>query len=160
MSASPLSLVNYFYTSIEIRANENITEEDLEKRTPFGADVEVQVACGHADGSETDFMVSLTIELTARVGHLQSYYGTLSMTGFFTIDPRFPADEREKLLSIAGPSILYSSARDFIQTITSRGPWPALMLPTISFKANGAPANGKEPSSPPKAKSKRTKKMT
>jgi preprotein translocase subunit SecB len=156
MSASPLSLDNYYYTSVEIRANEHISEEDLEKRTPFGGDVEVQVACGHADGSETDFMVSLTIELTAREGHLQSYNGTLSMTGFFTIDPRFPTGEREKLLSIAGPSILYSSARDFIQTITSRGPWPALMLPTISFKENGTPKTAEAPPSK-KARSRKTK---
>lgn len=133
MSASPLSLVNYYYTSIEVRANEDISEDDLSNDKPFGCGVNVKVSCGRAESSETDFMVSLRIELKEMKGKLKSYDGELSMVGFFEINPLFPVEERKKLLSIAGPSILYSSARDFMQTLTSRGPWPALMLPTISF---------------------------
>ena len=32
-----------------------------------------------------------------------------------------------------GTSILYSAAREYLITVTSRGPWPALVLPTVSF---------------------------
>jgi preprotein translocase subunit SecB len=39
----------------------------------------------------------------------------------------------EKLLRVNGASILYSSAREFLITVTSRGPWAPMILPTISF---------------------------
>jgi len=40
-----------------------------------------------------------------------------------------------KLLRINGSSILYSSAREFLITVTSRMPYGALILPTVSFNS-------------------------
>jgi|MTBAKSStandDraft_2_1061841.scaffolds.fasta_scaffold18845_6 preprotein translocase subunit SecB len=55
----------------------------------------------------------------------------LVVWGNFSVSPKWA--EPEKLVRINGASILYSAAREFLITITSRGPWGAITLPTISF---------------------------
>ena len=55
----------------------------------------------------------------------------LVVVGLFTIDKKFP--DHEKLLRVTGASMLYSAAREFIITVTSRGPWSEVIIPTVSF---------------------------
>jgi len=51
--------------------------------------------------------------------------------GFFSVNAEWK--DPLKLLEVTGASILYAAAREFLITITSRGPWGAIMLPTTSF---------------------------
>jgi preprotein translocase subunit SecB len=57
----------------------------------------------------------------------------LQVVGFFKVAPDYPDDEIEKLIQIGGSSILYSASRDFVLTITSRGPWGPVFLPSVTF---------------------------
>lgn len=57
----------------------------------------------------------------------------LVAVGFFEVNSDWP--DPLKLLKINGATILYSAAREFLITITSRGPWGAIPLPATSFLA-------------------------
>jgi preprotein translocase subunit SecB len=80
------------------------------------------------------------------------YQLEIQVVGFFEVAADFPAENMEKLVGITGSSLLYSAAREFILTITSRGPWPAIFLPTITYQ--GQPDTGlhEEKSEAPKKK--------
>ena len=57
----------------------------------------------------------------------------MQCVGFFRVHPDYPQDRAGKLVAVTGASILYSGVRDFVMTISARGPWGPFMLPTTSF---------------------------
>jgi preprotein translocase subunit SecB len=63
------------------------------------------------------------------------------------------------MVSILGPTLLLGSAREFIYNLTSRGPYPSVYLPTVSFlplaaqKSKGAAISKEKKAA---SKSKRT----
>jgi hypothetical protein len=56
------------------------------------------------------------------------------MLGQFQVDPSFKGDHN-KLVMITGASILYSAIRDYLLTISLRGPWPGVLLPAVAFSS-------------------------
>jgi preprotein translocase subunit SecB len=71
------------------------------------------------------------------------YSGTLKIAGFFSVDPSVPKEKMETLLMVNGLSMLYSSAREHVLSVTSRGPWGPFYLPTVSFNPNADSIEGK-----------------
>lgn len=61
------------------------------------------------------------------------YEVDITAVGVFSIHPEFPENRMPKLIATTGTSLLYSGVRDFLMTITARGPWGPYMLPTTSF---------------------------
>jgi preprotein translocase subunit SecB len=39
----------------------------------------------------------------------------------------------ETLVEYNGPAVLYGSIRELVMQVTSRGPFPPIVLPTVSF---------------------------
>jgi len=79
--------------------------------------------------------------LTVRV-HFKSanerpipYAGTVEALGELEVSAEWPEAEIEKLVVVNGTGMLYSSIREMILSVTSRGPYSPLMLPTQSFLA-------------------------
>jgi len=54
-----------------------------------------------------------------------------TIVGFFTMNDSIPTDIVPKNALLNGPSILYSTARDLIMSLSSRTGFPSLLLPTI-----------------------------
>jgi preprotein translocase subunit SecB len=54
--------------------------------------------------------------------------GTFTYTGEDQSEP-----EIAKVVGVNGASIVFSSAREYLLLLTSRGPWGQLRLPTMSF---------------------------
>jgi preprotein translocase subunit SecB len=54
--------------------------------------------------------------------------GTFRYTG----DDR-PEPEIARIVGVNGASIVFSSAREYLMLLTSRGPWGQMRLPTVSF---------------------------
>lgn len=84
----------------------------------------------------------------------QAYELHIVAVGLFRVAPDWPDPER--MLRVNGCSILYSSAREFLITITSRMPYGAVTLPTISF--NGTKDEKQTEKGAPQ-KNKRAKKL-
>jgi len=76
----------------------------------------------------------------------------LVTVGLFSVSKAIK--DPEKLLRITGASILYSAAREFLITLTARGPWqPPVFLPTVSF----IPPEEPNPAASSEPKRKQTK---
>lgn len=54
--------------------------------------------------------------------------------------PEEDQEEIAKIVSISGASILYSSLRDTLLSLTARGPWGPYLLPAVRFDPSDKPA--------------------
>lgn len=61
------------------------------------------------------------------------YHFALEMTGFFQVHKKCEPEMKDRLIKINAPSLLYGAAREFIRSLMSNGPYPALLLPAVSF---------------------------
>jgi len=123
----PLELKKYFFPFVQVAAD---PEYDLSFQDPRPR-FEVRTTVEH---DEENGIYQVVLEITAEPEDEDSkipYSIRLITVGLFAVDERFP--DREKLLKVTGASLLYSAAREFIITVTSRGPWPQVIIPTISF---------------------------
>ena len=121
---TPLQLDEYFFPHVKVSADPEALGTEVSAKCDFGVKV---------DG-EGSYQVSLVISSSSESEKKRTPYSIeLVAIGFFSVSPEW--DNPVKLLKINGASILYAAAREFIITITSRGPWGAIMLPTTSFLA-------------------------
>ena len=127
MMNPPLTLKKYFFPFVQVAAD---AEFDSSEGVPEIA-IETKVAIEKAPDNDT-YQVMLEITVFPENEKKKIPYSIhLIAVGLFSVSKEW--DDPEKLLKINGASILYSSAREFIITITSRGPWPPVLLPTVSF---------------------------
>jgi len=124
---TPLLLEEYFFPVVQVVANSSTPEEEIE----LNFDINVTLRENESEGKKL-YQVAVDIHSTEEIEESkQPYTIHLVAIGIFSVVPEFP--DIPKLLHITGSSMLYSAAREFLITITSRGPWDAISLPTFSF---------------------------
>src|SRR5262249_21310438 len=62
-----------------------------------------------------------------------AYTGEVSVEGQFRVAPEVVADQQQLIAITNGAGILFGAVREMVMGVTARGPWPALMLRTLSF---------------------------
>jgi preprotein translocase subunit SecB len=82
---------------------------------------------------DSRFRISLTVGSGKGDDELPPYVFEVTLIGFFKIAGLTPTPEVRAFVLNNAATILYSSARELIASVTGRGPFPALVLPTISF---------------------------
>lgn len=126
-SAPPLELKSYFFPYVQVAADAEYEPSENEVETNFEVKTSIEQ-------DETGNIYQVVLEIVAEPENEESripYTINLITIGLFTVAEDFP--DKEKLLTITGASMLYSAAREFIITITSRGPWAPVFIPTFSF---------------------------
>jgi preprotein translocase subunit SecB len=123
---SPLEISSYFYPAVSVAAD----AEFKPGKDIAPPNIEVKVSVDHVENNT--YQVAMEIALgPENEEKRQPYAIELIAIGIFHVDPDFP--NPEKLLRLNGAAILYGAAREFIITITSRGPWGPVTVPSISF---------------------------
>ena len=82
------------------------------------------------------------IALTLRIRQLPDvppppYKVHLRIHGAFTwneAEASLPEKDKERAVSVNGASVLYSSMREYLLLLTSRGPWGPISIPTVDFR--------------------------
>ncbi len=129
---SPLVTQEYFFPVVQVVAEPKFPDDANVNEIAYN--IETQFGESKDKGR---YQLSVDIQsIPAPEGNKcpNAYKIHLIVIGFFEVSPKWP--NPEKLIRINGASILYSAAREFLLTITSRGPWGALMLPTFSFNGS------------------------
>jgi len=143
MKASPLQLDHYFFAEAHCKANPEPPEPDEENfgpAEPAQFSTEIKMFKGATDPNA--YQIQLVVKSADEADLKAAYTLLLHVIGYFRVDPDYEHDRLEHLVQINGASVLYSAARDFVLTLTSRGPWGPLMLPTVNFRiGHGRPAN-------------------
>ena len=131
IAQAPLELKRYFFPLIHVAADPQYEPGRGEDKVNF--DVKTSVT-----REENNDIYQVAVEIIAEPedeDHRIPYSIHLIGVGLFAVSENW--DDPEKLLKINGASMIYSAAREFLITVTSRGPWPPVILPTISFKSDG-----------------------
>ena len=123
---SPLQLDRYFFTKVSIEAQ-------AECDHTVAPVVSAQVEFAQEQENPRKWMVKLRVGLEPQEENIPRYLGTLEAVGFFTVDEHWPDDKVESLASINGASVLYGAVREMVCNVTSRGPWAAVTIDTLSF---------------------------
>jgi preprotein translocase subunit SecB len=149
MKASPLDLEGYFVRELFVELNPkfeksvdssawrgyhyqpegNAFKPDL---TPFSVSVKV----GYKKDEATRWSFSLTVESQKNTKKIFPYSFRISLDGYFSIDDDYPAESGMMLLHANAPGLLYGAAREILATVTGRGLYPAVVLPTVTFIDN------------------------
>lgn len=109
-------------------------------------EIVVQLNLATIDDQPGFWQVSLDIEGKDDASAPPPYRFRLRSVGVFkyTGDDQ-PEPEIAKVVGVNGASIVFSSAREYLMLVTSRGPWGQLRLPTMSFaNLKVAAADGEE----------------
>jgi len=139
ISAPPLELKRYFFPYVQVAADAEYEPSENEIETNFEVKTSIEQ-------DETNDIYQVVLEIITEPEDEESkipYTIHLITIGLFTVDEGFP--DKEELLRITGASMLYSAAREFLITVTSRGPWPPIFIPTFSFLPDKEEQNDEEP---------------
>jgi preprotein translocase subunit SecB len=129
MESYPLQLRQYFFTEIALKAIPSYREASDNESPEF--DVETNVSIAEIPERPDDYQVTLALASSPREGRAMPYAFKLTTVGLFSVDPGHP--DKTELAKVTGASILSGAAREFLFTLTGRGPWRAIYLPAMAF---------------------------
>lgn len=131
MKNSPLQLKRYFVTELSLTANK---EFDPRKEVKLGVDNMIVTPALLADASDRrQWQVTLRIQLQPGPEANTPYFSALEVVGFFRLQDDYPEENIEWMVQTNATSVLYSAAREILRGATAQGPYPAFLLPTVSF---------------------------
>lgn len=126
MQPSPLVLVNYFLTDLQVKAHR---EFDPEADTQHSAELSAAVETFQQNDL---WGCTLTVGVASKES-MAPYTVSLTLMGFFTVVDTYPVDKIDELVNVGAPSILFGAAREVIASVTARGPYDTFILPSSSF---------------------------
>lgn len=147
-SRPPLQLNNFFIEECSFKAN--VSAEDSAKlladlgggKTALlsAAALDITIQLGRKVDDELGYRCRLTVATKPKIEGAPCSF-SVSAVGIFQLTPELRAAHEKKgedslgmFLSNQLPSIVYGSLRDFILTITSKGPYQGLLLPSFFFQ--------------------------
>jgi preprotein translocase subunit SecB len=143
MKAAQVQLTNYFVSELQFVANRDFKSD---QSSSVGVE-ELQVT--HQASARTEnkreWQITLRIALNASPQANSPYSFLVEMIGFVDVAESVSDDRIERFARINGTSLVFSAAREIIKAATSRGPFPPLLLPTVTFwEAKQESANAHE----------------
>jgi len=156
MRKPPLEMRHHFFPSVHIEADVNVAEKPP-KVSDFGYDYKIDLQVGKILPGGL-YPIALNIEACELEGKIKGYNLKVLAMGYIALDPSVPEDRKDNLVAVNGGSLLYGAAREYIYSLTMRGPFPPIYLPTISFMPM-EPASTSSAPPPATTKSSRKKKQ-
>ncbi len=129
MKSAPLQLSSLFFTTVRISAQPNHRPDEGNR---FDLDVNTDVFGIKSDKPRSRGVI-LNVKIKPEDGASVGYLGEVELFGNFTVADSWPEDKIDKLIYINGSGMLYAAAREMICTITARGPWDMMIIPSWSF---------------------------
>jgi preprotein translocase subunit SecB len=145
MKPSPLHLEGYFVKELAVEVNPSFEKRQAitawmgyhyQPDDLFEPDVVTFDASGFYASKKDDPLrrvCALTIVSDRKPRKKVPYFFRITLEGYFQICPSYPTERIEILFHANAPGLLYGAAREILASITGRGPFPAIVLPSISF---------------------------
>jgi preprotein translocase subunit SecB len=137
MKFSTLQLVRYITPQFTFRAVDSFDPSkeldiDMETFKVFSIIEPFDTMPGAAE--RPAWSMCIRINQDVKPGQNLPYEFHLEIVGYFGFANGLPKDlDMETFLKVNGTSALYGAARDFVHSMTARGPWDAFTLPMVSF---------------------------
>lgn len=128
-----LSLDNYFFPSINVQANPHYNPQDKEAGSKSAVDITGAFNVGE-DGRSCSAVLDINVRSPDDETQVP-YEIDITAVGSFAIPEGMDDKNLVQTAPLFAFSILYTSSREMILTLTGRGPWNRLMLPVHHFHA-------------------------
>jgi preprotein translocase subunit SecB len=130
---SPLRLEAYFLKELKFSLTDDLRNvpDGSVKYDNINIDVANEVA--QRDDDSRRWRCELTVRSTDQKELKCPYRFSITFVGFFGVAEEFPAERVEMMVRANAPALLYSAAREALMPITNRGPYPGMLLPSITF---------------------------
>ena len=124
---------------------ERIYLKDLSYETPMGVDAfktkvnpqvnqELSTKTNKADGDYYEVILTLTITVKNKDSDDVIYLTEVQQAGLFLVSG-LEGKQLAQVLNTHCPNILFPYAREVVDSVVTKGSFPALMLPPINFEA-------------------------
>lgn len=136
MQSSPLQLKEYNFTLVHVKAREDAPPHPDGLLDMDGVMIDERIQWGLADQESQDplwFGLKLYVGILNKSGNTIPYDIEIEVQGLFSFDQIVPKEQRESLLMVNGSSVLYSVMREQVLSLTARGAYGPVMLPTVNF---------------------------
>jgi preprotein translocase subunit SecB len=130
MNPSPLQLEGYYLTDLSFQAS--LDHHSAGGETKIWAE-DLESAVWYENKGHGKWRVVLRVELPSTSEHRGPYSFKVGLIGFFELASDYRGGNAEQLVKINGPSMLYSAAREALASVTGRGPFPPVLLPSVNF---------------------------
>lgn len=146
----PLLLEDYFFPEISVKANPKYSPQ-----TDTG-DIVVKTFSLLNWADPNHDRAILQLHLTFSNEDNAPYSIEAHIVGTFSVHRR---QDAEQLVALTGGAMLYGAVRDFVLTVTGRGPWDKFIIPTLApiELMQNLEVVEHEPKEAPKSKPKRQK---
>lgn len=145
MNPSPLRLEHYLVTAFSFAANREFEAGYPNAGELRPSDLRVEVNPLRHEEHPNKWMFELIVELPIQKEQHQPYSFRIELVGFFEVAAEYPKQRAELLANANAPAVLFSAAREIVATMTGRGPYPAICLPSVMFLTPPAPEKPKAP---------------
>jgi len=146
MIPSPLHLDSYFFTKIAL----DICPEACD--APGEGRLEANCDCQNHESESAKWMVNLKIrQVPDDERGCPAYTFDMQVVGFFEVAAAYPAGKAEQMVRANGPAVLYGVVREMVTTLTARGPFPMVTLPSVTFVDEAQAVTTRKPTGKRKA---------
>lgn len=125
---SPLQLNHSLFTDVKITA-QHLTDAEMQGTLQTAVEFRIQPD----PNNRRIWQVIVRVHLQSPPNAKAPYIGTVESAGMFSVAPDWPEEKIDQLVAVNGTGLLYSGIREMVCSITSRGPWGMIMIPTQSF---------------------------
>jgi|ERR1017187_2494933 preprotein translocase subunit SecB len=126
MNPSPLQLERHFFTKVQIDSN---------PAGKAGASnlLNCEAEFGQAADNPKRYQVVLRLKLLTNPQNDSCYTGEIHAVGIFRVIDGWPAEKEMTLVEANGLALLYGAIRELLCNLTARGPWPQVVLSSVTF---------------------------
>lgn len=133
MQASPLQLEGYFLKELQFSLADGLTAIPSASAKYDAIGIKVDTDTTLRDGDPLKWRCELTVESGGESDKKTPYTFRITFVGFFRVSKGYPAERVEIMARTNAPAVLYSAAREALVPLTSRGPYAAIVLPSVTF---------------------------
>lgn len=132
MKLSPLQLEGYALLDLAYRANqEHKVGAPIEY---IESDIVIATTCERDSMDQQRWTPTLSLRFQPRPDANAPYYISLQLAGVLRVSPELEAADPETLIKVNSASLLYGVAREIVRQVTSVGPFPPLLIPSVTFR--------------------------
>ncbi|MDY7219403.1 protein-export chaperone SecB [Denitrificimonas sp. JX-1] len=141
MKLSPLQLKHYHYSHLQLESvdSEQLMEKDASSPywVPAASKIKISITVGEPETREKQsqyvFIISLQLNFQDKDF---PYKFVIALDGVFVCDDlEEPSEKFQHELVVNATSLLYSSVREQLLTLSSRQKYGPLMLPSLDFRS-------------------------
>ena len=130
-----LQLSKFFTEALSVKVNPFFDPKAPSGAKRIAGKLHCHLEVGWIKGNPKKYQMKLSVQIDPAQERpaLDKYAVKLDLIGIFVVSGKMNEDDRERMVSLNGASILYGVGRGIVAQVTGNGPFGAYLLPALNF---------------------------